>query len=624
MLFIGLLAILTAVKATFSSEAFVVDWVRTGTGIPLFVESPRDERYETDVIVATDLNAIARLSDHGEVIWRQVLPDESSTTAGLGVVDGVVLTGGSQILGWNASTGQLLWTVNELGKAVYADAVLDTGKGKFKVSASGKFEPFTGTQVESEPLVCDAGIVTITDHGVVQFTSHEGRLYWTRGEGLSDVVSACFVDVPDPDGKLNEIDWESGWWQRLQRHLNELKSYKWHFIDKSLLFGFRKYLVLVTSRGSVYGLDTEYRGKIVWVLHDLQAISVRSNGSVVELATANGDTLGLSWDGQLGGLVDSHQPEYDVRFEGDKVFGVKNGIRTWSFDAKAPIIALELRKPEVTASVGTVLPDGSVLYKYINPNLVAFAAYRNENLEVFLLDGISGRMVDSASHPDPVLIDGSHPFSLIMGEHWIVYSYYSQDETRTFKITVWDLYESGLPNVRKSKAEYISAFSTPDYSPKVFKETYIAPGRVGLLAASQTLFGVSIRDVIMFLPHEIAAIPKPMLSAIPQSLISSSAKVPARPTSLEILPQSHISHFYGLEGISDILVVPSHLESTYLLAAYGGLDIFFSRVAPSGDYDRLAATFPRFKLIVIVASLAIVALVLAPFAKQKRIAREWR
>lgn len=620
---LGFLAILTAVYAVFSSEAFTVDWVRAGIGIPLFVESPQDARHNNDVIVATDLNAIARLNEHGEILWRQVLSTSDTTAAGIAVVDDVLLTGGSQIHGWNTSTGQLLWWVDESVEHITPGAVVHTKKGIFRLSSTGERIPFTGQEDKSEPLACESGFLTVSEKGIIQFTSHDGVLYWTRGEGLSDVVSACFVDLPDPNKQSKDIDWTAGWWSRLQRHLSELLNYRWHSIDKLQFFGFKKYLILVTSRGSVYGLDTVNHGKIMWALHDLQATSVQSNGSFVELFTADG-IQSLSWDGQLGGPIQKEQPEFDVQAEGTQVYGIRNGRKTWSFDNQAPVVALKTRSPGETANVGTLLPDGSVLYKFLNPNIVAFATYSGTNLEVVLVDGVSGRLIDSSSHQDPVIIDQSHPFNLVVGEHWIAYSYYSQDETRSFKVSVWDLYESGLPNVRKSSLDTISAFSDPGFAPKVYKETFIAPGNIKSLGLSTTRFGVSLRDIIMVFPHEVAAVPKQMLSALPLTLTYPSAQPLDRPTSFEIPPQGHLSHFYGVEGARDILVVPSNLESTYLLATYGGIDIFFSRIAPSGDFDRLASTFPKLKLVIIIASLTAVAIILSPLAKQKNISREWK
>ena len=53
-----------------------------------------------------------------------------------------------------------------------------------------------------------------------------------------------------------------------------------------------------------------------------------------------------------------------------------------------------------------------------------------------------------------------------------------------------------------------------------------------------------------------------------------------------------------------IMTSPALLESTSLVFAYG-LDLFFTRVAPSNTFDVLSESFNKAQLVVTVAGLAL-------------------
>jgi ER membrane protein complex subunit 1 len=67
---------------------------------------------------------------------------------------------------------------------------------------------------------------------------------------------------------------------------------------------------------------------------------------------------------------------------------------------------------------------------------------------------------------------------------------------------------------------------------------------------------------------------------------------------------------------------PAFLESTSLVLA-SGLDLFFTRVAPSGEFDVLSEGFSKSQLLATIAALAIALAVLQPLVQAKMLRKQW-
>ena len=93
---------------------------------------------------------------------------------------------------------------------------------------------------------------------------------------------------------------------------------------------------------------------------------------------------------------------------------------------------------ETVRSQGRVLGDRFVLYKYINPNLLAVATLETDSvqkggvLNMYLIDSVTGVIVYSINHK-PVLA----PVNIVHSENWQVYSYFNEKyRLWNFTITV--------------------------------------------------------------------------------------------------------------------------------------------------------------------------------------------
>ncbi|VDL64442.1 unnamed protein product [Hymenolepis diminuta] len=92
-------------------------------------------------------------------------------------------------------------------------------------------------------------------------------------------------------------------------------------------------------------------------------------------------------------------------------------------------------------SIGRILGDRNVMYKYINPNLLAVMTEGVSALEghsvisKYLVDTVGGQIIHSVVHRKAV-----EPTSLVVSENWVLYSVYNQRSLRN-EFTVMELFE---------------------------------------------------------------------------------------------------------------------------------------------------------------------------------------
>lgn len=75
-------------------------------------------------------------------------------------------------------------------------------------------------------------------------------------------------------------------------------------------------------------------------------------------------------------------------------------------------------------------------------------------------------------------------------------------------------------------------------------------------------------------------------------------------------------------NVRRIVTAPALLESTSLVFAYG-LDLFHTRVAPSGTFDVLSEDFNKAQLVLTIIALAIAIVVTKPMVQRKRLRERW-
>ncbi|KAH9881032.1 hypothetical protein J1614_001525 [Plenodomus biglobosus] len=516
------------------------------------------------------------------------------------------------------------------------------------------------------------------------------ELAWTRPEFLSRTASAVWAGLPEGEALAEALAEEShrniisAYIHRVQRHIQDLKylpawvqSIPARLVGSVLgktkettvddiqqdTFGFHKLVVVATETGRLAALDVGSRGKVMWNV-DLAQFApntvfqhpiLKAHSGYVEIKDA-GFEGSLFVNSTTGSLITSksiklHTPlvsEGQTLVAFELAEGALRGFLenqpasepVWTFTPVSGerIISYTARPiQDPVASIGKVLGDRRVLYKYLNPNLVLVTAVGARTASIYLLDSASGQLLHTMSHDD---VDTSRPIPATISENWFAYSLTidgaSGASSRGYQLVVSDLYESPLPDDRgplgaAENASLVQPSSTAGdiIKPYVLSQSYQIPVEISRMAVTQTRQGITSRELLVTVPSINSIV------GIPRSFIDPRRPVGRDPTAQEqseglvkytpligFDPKWHLTHKYEVVGVKDIITSESGIESTSLVFAYG-LDIFGTRVAPSFAFDILGKGFNKISMLLTVVGLFIGVLFVAPLVRRKQINAMW-
>jgi ER membrane protein complex subunit 1 len=197
---------------------------------------------------------------------------------------------------------------------------------------------------------------------------------------------------------------------------------------------------------------------------------------------------------------------------------------TWRIEIPGGSNLVSLSTPSSgskVASIGRVLGDRSVLYKYLNPHLFALvlATPSDSAITLLLLDSISGKVLHEAKHMD---VDTSQGVHAQIVENVVYWTYFStgmrQGSSRGGRITVAELYESRDKNDRfnmylwKNPSNFRTEWTSyNDQVPRVLAQTYLFEHPVVTLGTTSTRHGITSRDLLIATPNQLLSIPKRVL-----------------------------------------------------------------------------------------------------------------
>ncbi|KIM29172.1 hypothetical protein M408DRAFT_328872 [Serendipita vermifera MAFF 305830] len=301
------------------------------------------------------------------------------------------------------------------------------------------------------------------------------------------------------------------------------------------------------------------------------------------------------------------------------------------------------------ASHGRVLGDRTTLYKYENPHLIAVLTESHVREEtsssspprtqcsVYLLDSVKGSFVystvipaarDSLKGPKVAGSASACEVKMSLVENWFVYHYYDDDAhgigARGWRMVSVELYEGGA-NVKTRSGE-LAADSPNRMEVTPIEQTYIFPYDVKALAVTSTKFGISSKDLVVINgKNQVQTYSRRFLDPRrPKGPLTAQDKEEGL-VQYDILlpddPRRVASHEYPLLADS-LLTTATQLESTSLVLAYG-LDLFMTRVAPSGSFDVLSPEFNKIQLVLTVLGLGIAIIITRPLVKGKIRKGKW-
>lgn len=259
------------------------------------------------------------------------------------------------------------------------------------------------------------------------------------------------------------------------------------------------------------------------------------------------------------------------------------------------------------------------------------------SLFITLVDTISGQILYRASHShravESDIVEGaaSSKVPVVINENWIVYSFFNQ-RTRRTDVGVLTLHEGMIDK------NGITAFSAPEQElsfsslesakPIILSKTYGLAKTVTALGVTATKAGISSKQFLFATSNDqVISIDRRILDPRrPNGELKESEKMEGLmrySPLLPIMPMKTPSHVYEVSSVESIASTSVNVESQSLVIAYGGPDIFFTRLAPSKGFDLLPDDFNRGLLTIVVVGLIVVLNVLQRRNKQKGASLIW-
>lgn len=483
---------------------------------------------------------------------------------------------------------------------------------------------------------------------------------------------------------LRDMQYLTAWLQQLPSNIMSSLLTSKSGAEKGLLS--RKSLIVATSTGQYFALDPAKAGAIKWKrlarggLNEAHAVSLYVQDDIVTSFVDNtGITTINATDGRditfdqskthFTGIVMAPGPRAPIAYRvlgdgqpeptatddvategtylvsrsetGSEVHGWMLGQsnqKLWTFGRGngyhiSNVVARPAHDP--VSSVGKVLGDRSVLYKYLSGNLVLITSITTDSFTIDLLDSITGTILHSANHQN---VDTRIPIPSTISENWFTYSFFGNSHhttslTKSHQLVIVELYESSLPNDRgplQSSANYSSFTLGSIVKPHIITQSFTITQPISHMSVSQTAQGITSRQLLCTLPTLNAII------AISRFILDPSRPVDRDPTPheaeeglfryspvLDLDPKFFLTHAREVMGIQKIISSPTLLESTSMVFAFG-LDIFGTRVTPSKAFDVLGKGFNKLALIGTVVALGVGTAALAPMVRKKQVERGWK
>lgn len=652
----------STIQCLYQDQVGKFDWRKQFIGIPKYVYSHPGTG---NLILGTESNVIASLNERdGTILWRQLLPKDchldhvSILKSNDDHLEYLIRTSCSD------ETGKLsqIWNPNNglVASEVTYKSIADDETAESVLADQGHF--VDGRKVFT---LSDDSSVVVKEDGQVVLNSR-GEPIWTREESLASVIAAEIVRLP------TDMRDKFGMKKMIILLTNKGKIFGMDTITGESVWTLFEPNISVKSGESTSTLvitrqsdDSESESR---------AVIIHSSGLIVDINPISGELLAKK---QLPYSIKQIAfseifPELNLRGVilldvQDKVHiypesladVVKRNIRQYymtivdkspvvlkgyefviessdivpkqkwnlSFNNTEKVISLGIKRiDEQTHSPARVLGDRNILYKYINPNLVALmtqsttgdACSPETSVNIYLIDGVTGALVHNVHHPK-----SRGPSNMVHSENWLVYTYYSTKNRRT-EVSSLEMFEGSV----QTNSTIFSSLTRSHIKPKLIEfKTFIFPSGVDAMVDTVTLRGMTNRHIIMALPSGgLLEVPKIFLDPRrPINMLMEHREeglIPYMPE-LPIPSESMINYDQTLMAVRKIITSPADLESTSLVFAYG-LDLFFTRVTPSKTFDILKDDFDHVLIAGVLVFLVVASYISKLLAQRKALHAAWK
>jgi len=260
-------------------------------------------------------------------------------------------------------------------------------------------------------------------------------------------------------------------------------------------------------------------------------------------------------------------------------------------------------------------------------------------VHVLLVDGASGPVHHTAKHSG---CEG--PVSLLLGENWLLYEYWSKPLMQ-HQISISEFYTNSTvsddllslvlsgPIDYSQRANMFDSFAAGTSDLYALSQSYAFGAAVAAMGLTHTAMGITPKNVLIATSAGQLALydkrlldPRRPLVANPQKMSQADREeglVPYMPSLGGINPLTVISHRHAIKRPRAIVTAPTTLESTSLVIVLG-LDLFLTRVAPAKEFDRLNEDFNFVALVGATVFLIVATVGSGWFSNRKELARAWK
>uniref|UniRef100_A0AC35THD8 ER membrane protein complex subunit 1 n=1 Tax=Rhabditophanes sp. KR3021 TaxID=114890 RepID=A0AC35THD8_9BILA len=273
---------------------------------------------------------------------------------------------------------------------------------------------------------------------------------------------------------------------------------------------------------------------------------------------------------------------------------------------------------EKTKSLGYVLGDSSVLYKYQNPHMIAIAFASSKThliTDVILLDTITGKVLYKSE-----LVSASLPIKMVLVDNWLALSYFNFKQRRQ-QMSVVELFDG----TKRAESDIINAW-TKSHPANITTQSYIFPHGVDAFTVTKTDIGLTTRGLLVALPFgNIIQVPKRILDGRRVFDVSPEDReeglFPYMPE-IFFTPDQYINNNKLVFKIRDISSAAAGLESVSHIFAYGK-DLYCTYIFPSGKFDMLNEDFNYVMIASIMVALVVGSIVLKQRAHSQTLRQSW-
>lgn len=309
-------------------------------------------------------------------------------------------------------------------------------------------------------------------------------------------------------------------------------------------------------------------------------------------------------------------------------------VKTWEFKKSKEIIITFAQKPvdSKTGSVGIPLANRSVLYKYLNPNLVVIMTKELEtgSMKLYALDGISGNVLYIQEEQDDIKVD-YNSIKVVIDDNWIIYSYFIHYPRVEQRVSVIDLFMSKNEALNSETCDPSLLSST---YPTASSKSFVFPEKIELITSTLTKFGVTTKSII-FLTDDgnLVEVPKYILNS--RRIANRKLSKSDRQDDFRMSPYDPVIPFNTLQVLNHqhklllskdtnaLSVKETDLESTSVICFSNELNIFCTIVQPSLSFDFLRESFNKNKVILVIVIMLLAYFITSMLVKRKKLNSRW-